>query len=303
MLYPDFNDLVALKDLKLDLTSMSRRSSHSIVLGGHHSPFRGQGLEFDFVRKYVPGDDIRNIDWRVTARTDSPHLKIFREERERNIFLCVDMNAGMRFGTKKTFKSVQAAHIAAILGWRAMAAQDRISACLYGDVPNGIEFFAPARTRKSFSTILRRLSEPTQVEHKISLEKAFQHINQVVPTGALIYFISDFLEIEDHFREKENISRVVKKCDIVFISVNDQADKTIHPSGVMGFCLGNEKISIDTDSVAGKEAYERQWKENRKTLHEMTMGLRIPLIELSTESDLRRDLVFGLKGLSARKRR
>src|ERR1700722_4557819 len=128
MLYPDFNELAAFKDRRACLSHISQKAVKSIVPGNHHSPFRGQGLEFDSVRKYVPGDDIRNIDWRVTARTDSPHLKIFKEERERHILLCVDMNAAMRFGTKKTFKSIQAAHIAALLGWRGMANNDRISA-------------------------------------------------------------------------------------------------------------------------------------------------------------------------------
>src|SRR5579862_7094005 len=113
MLYPDFNDLISYKERKLGKLQLARRKVSATATGNHHSPFRGQGLEFDAVREYVPGDDIRNIDWRVTARTGSPHLKVFQEERERHIVLCVDMNATMRFGTRNTFKSVQAARVAA----------------------------------------------------------------------------------------------------------------------------------------------------------------------------------------------
>src|SRR5690348_13237596 len=103
MLYPDFDELVSYKNLKVG--GAPARLSQSLVAGGYRSSFRGRGLEFDSVREYVPGDDIRNIDWRVTARTGSPHLKIFQEERQRTVFLCVDTHAGMRFGTRKTFKS------------------------------------------------------------------------------------------------------------------------------------------------------------------------------------------------------
>src|SRR5262249_3770144 len=138
MLYPDFDDLVALKRRKSDIAYSSSRAIKSANPWNYLSPFRGHSLEFDSVLQYIPGDYIRNIDWRVTARIGSPHLKLFREDRERHLLICVDVNAAMRFGTKNTFKSVQAARIAALLGWRGMAQQDRVSACLYGDVINGI---------------------------------------------------------------------------------------------------------------------------------------------------------------------
>ncbi|HEV8051229.1 MAG TPA: DUF58 domain-containing protein [Parachlamydiaceae bacterium] len=304
MLYPDFNDLVAFKDLKLDLVQPSFRASQSTVLGAQHSPFRGQGLEFDSVRKYVPGDDIRNIDWRVTARTNTPHLKIFKEERERHIVLCVDMNAAMRFGTRNTFKSVQAARVAALLGWRGMANQDRISGCLYGDVPDGVEYFAPQRTRKSFSTLLKRLSEPTHQQHSIPIADVFKHVGQAAHTGSLIYFISDFMEIDNDFQHEMHISRLVKKSDVVFISINDAADRSISSVGNLGFCgLDKETVYVNTDSNSGRSAYEQQWKENREMLYGITSKWKIPLVELTTESDIRRELVLGLKSIARRKRR
>jgi uncharacterized protein (DUF58 family) len=103
MLYPDFNDLISYKNRKLDKMQLARRKMIQAARGNHHSPFRGQGLDFDAVREYVIGDDIRNIDWRVTARTGSPHLKLFKEEKERHTIICVDMNSAMRFGTRNTF--------------------------------------------------------------------------------------------------------------------------------------------------------------------------------------------------------
>ena len=111
--------------------------------GDYASPFRGQGLAFHEVREYRFGDDIRSIDWRVTARTDKPHVKVFTEERERTVILCIDANAAMRFGTRGTFKSVQAARAAALLGWQANGSNDRVGCIVFGDVPGGMQFFAP----------------------------------------------------------------------------------------------------------------------------------------------------------------
>lgn len=215
MLYPEFDELVSYKDLKLDLSQGSLRASHSLTLGGQHSPFRGQGLEFDSVRQYVPGDDIRNIDWRVTARTGSPHLKIFQEERQRHILLCIDMNTGMRFGTRRTFKSVQAARIAALLGWQGMAHHDKISACLFGDIPGGIEFFTPKNGRMSFSQLLKRLCEPSAESSHVHLVEAVRRVSHAAQTGSLVYFISDFMDLES--RELERLlSRLRQRCDVVF---------------------------------------------------------------------------------------
>lgn len=304
MLYPDFNDLVAFKDRKSDLMHFSNRSVKSIVPGNHHSPFRGQGLEFDSVREYVPGDDIRNIDWRVTARTGSPHLKIFKEERERHMVLCVDMNATMRFGTRNTFKSVQAARVAALLGWRGIAHHDRVSACLFGDVPDGIQFFAPKRNRQSFCSMLKMLSEPYSERHNIPLKDVLQPVNQAAQTGSLIYLISDFMDISGNFQQEAGLSRLNKRCDVVFIAINDRADKSIYPVGPLGFC-GNdkEKIFVNTESLAGREAYVEQWNENRQRLYEITSRFKIPMIELTTESDVHRDLILGMKNIAKGRKR
>src|SRR5271155_4260155 len=106
MLYPDFDELVALRNKAARLSLASARQSMAIASGDYTSPFRGQGLVFHEVREYRFGDDIRSIDWRVTARTGKPHVKVFIEERERTVILCINANASMRFGTRGTFKSV-----------------------------------------------------------------------------------------------------------------------------------------------------------------------------------------------------
>ncbi len=304
MLYPDFNDLITCRDRKEGLIHPSSRSVKSTISGNHPSPFRGQGLEFDAVREYVAGDDIRNIDWRVTARTGSPHLKIFKEERERHIVICVDMNASMRFGSRNTFKSVQAARVAALLGWSGIAHQDRISACLFGDVPGGIQFLPPKRTRKSFCSMLKILSDPPTEFHHVSLESALEQVCISAHTGSLIYVISDFMDIDKKFQYEASINRLIKKCDVVFVGVNDQSDKAIIPVGVVGFCATDlDKVYINTESVSGRKAYAAQWEARQKCLQDTIVKLKISMIELTTESDVYRDLIFGLKNMSRRKKR
>jgi len=296
MLYPNFDELVALKDRKLHLTLASDRSVKSTVSGDHHSPFRGQGLEFDAVREYVPGDDIRNIDWRVTARKGSAHMKIFKEERERNVIICVDMNDTMRFGTRNTFKSVQAARVASLLGWRGLTNRDRVGACLFGDVPNGVQFFAPKRTRKSLWAMLKLLTEPPTGHHLISLEETLQHVNKAAQTGSLIYIVSDFMDITDNLDWL--LIRLNKRCDVVFVAINDPADQLICPVDTVAFQgSDSEKVYVNTESLVGRKAYAAQWEENRKKLHEITTRAKVSMIELTTETDVYRDLILGLKNV------
>jgi uncharacterized protein (DUF58 family) len=304
MLYPDLNDLMALKNRKSKLVPPSNRLAKSNLSGNYTSPFRGQGMEFDSVREYVLGDDIRNIDWRVTARTGSPHLKLFQIERERQVIICVDMNASMRFGTKNTFKSIQAARAAAILGWQALDQNDRVSACLFGDVVQGLQYLPPKRSRQSLFNLFKTLAHPPIEHHQVMIKDTLEHVIQKAHAGSLIYVISDFMEISKTPQYEKVLRRLGHGFETVFISINDAADKTLFPVGILG-CSANqtEKLYINTDSIAGIKAYEAQWSENREHLYEMTSRSKIPLIELTTQSDIHRDLIFELKNRAKRKKR
>ncbi|CRX37946.1 DUF58 domain-containing protein [Estrella lausannensis] len=303
MLYPDFDELISYKDRKLDKMELSRRKVSSTTAGNHHSPFRGNGLDFDSVREYVPGDDIRNIDWRVTARTGSPHLKLFREEKERHTIISVDMNATMRFGTRNTFKSIQAAKCASLLGWRALAHQDRVSACFFGDVQGGLHYFSSKRSQKALCMMLKTLTEPPAEQHQIPLESALQHIARAAHPGSLIYLISDFMDLSPSFQTDSGLSRLCKTCDIVFISINDIADKALASAGVIAFCgQGGEKMYVNTDSIKGRKSYAALWDENRQALDTITKRFKIPLIAFSTESDIPRELPLSLKKIAKRKK-
>ena len=157
--------------LRLDDLLELRHQAHTLGLSSHHlvnssfsglyaSVFRGQGLNFEEVREYREGDDIRNMDWKVTARTGDPHLKVFREERERSVMLCVDMGAHMAFGTRNTFKSVQAARAAALIGWAANGLHDRVGGILFRGDNEDTDYFRPTKDRRALWRLLKALTAP-----------------------------------------------------------------------------------------------------------------------------------------------
>jgi uncharacterized protein (DUF58 family) len=293
MLLPTFHELAALKCRSSKLMHSAKTPTRSLRAGNYVSPFRGPGLEFDSVREYVPGcDDIRQIDWRVTARIGAPHIKLFREERERQVFFCVDRNSSMQFGTKNTFKSVQAAKVAALLGWAAIGQNDPVGAYLFGGSCGEMQFFPPNRTNQSFARLLHALCREEKGPD-ISCSTALQIISRRPHTGALIYLLSDFLDGSlDDPEFEASLSILKKKCDLVFLSINDPADGAIYPLGELFFSGDKEEepFLADTDNAAGQKAYQALWSHNRAKLKQVTAKYRIPLISLTTESKLPEEL-------------
>jgi uncharacterized protein (DUF58 family) len=299
VLYPDFGELIQLGQNAARLSIFSGRQSMAAGPGDYTSPFRGQGLAFHEVREYNFGDDIRSIDWRVTARTDKAHVKVFTEERERTVILCIDANAAMRFGTRGTFKSVQAARAVALLGWQANASKDRVGCIVFGDVPGGIKYFTPTRSRQALWQTLKLLSRTVAGESKASVspETALKYLERVVPTGALLLVIGDFPDATDALEKR--LGNLRRRCDVVLVAINDPADREIPAMDIVAFeDEAGHKLTLDTDSRAGREAYARQWRENRKRLEDIAARWRIGIVDLHTNKDVHADLLSGLRHLN-----
>jgi uncharacterized protein (DUF58 family) len=300
MLYPDFDELVALRNKASGLLLASGRQSMAIASGDYTSPFRGQGLAFHEVREYRPGDDIRSIDWRVTARTDKPHVKVFVEERERTVILCINANASMRFGTRGTFKSVQAARAAALLGWYANGQNDRVGCMVFCDVSEGVQFFTPARSRQALWQALRLLSRKTHGVHKapVPLETALNYLERVAPTGSLIIIIGDFYQSTETLERR--LGNLHRRCDVVLVTINDPADRDIPAMGTVIFADDTgHKCIFDSGSREVREAYARQWNESRKQLVDIAKRRDIGIVDLHTGKDIYTDLQLGLRRLSS----
>jgi len=297
MIYPDFKELLQLGYMTGKLNLASRRPVLSIVSGDHRSPFRGKGLEFEEVREYVHGDDVRNIDWRVTARTGRPHLKLFAEERERSILICTDVNHMMRFGTRGTFKSIQAARITALLGWAASREHNRIGGSFFGNVENGMLFIDPARSRRSLWRMLKQLCDRNDhFAEPVLLEDHLRYLSKAVPPGALVFIISDFMVLTDSL--KKRLSDLHRRSDVVLVSVNDPADQYLQPVGPLIFSDdGNKKLVVDTADKLGSKAYQQLWGRNRATLQNIVNTIGLGYIALSTDRDITSDLASGVKQL------
>jgi uncharacterized protein (DUF58 family) len=333
MLYPDFKELLQLAGRAPRPNLNTRQKTMAAAAGNYASPFRGQGLEFHEVREYRAGDDVRNIDWRVTARMNRPFMKVFTEERERTVLLCVNAGPAMRFGTRGTFKSIQAARAAALLGWMAQAGNDRVGALIFGDVPDGMQFIAPARSRgplwRTLKTLCRkpvaktpshplageRVSErgisfdakvspsprpsPPQGRGEGDLETALTMLERTAPTGALVFIISDFQPVTDSL--EKILANLRRRCDIIMVSVTDPADRELPPMEAIWFSdTGGKRILAGTGSKKGRESYARQWRENRTKLEDMAVRQRVSIIDLHTNTDVYAELLQGLRFVEQR---
>jgi len=147
------------------------------------------------------------------------------------------------------------------------------------------------------------LVQPPIEQHQVSLEAALQHIGRTAHSGSLIYLISDFMDLSANFSNDPSLSRLSKSCEVVFVSINDAADRALAAAGVIGFYgRGSEKVYVNTDSFKGRETYAAEWQASRSILTSTAKRLKIPLIELSTESDIHSDLLLSLKNTARGKK-
>jgi len=298
---------------RLDELLELRHQAHTLGIASHHlvnttfsglyaSVFRGQGLNFEEVREYREGDDIRNMDWKVTARTDEPHLKVYREERERSVVLCVDHGPHMFFGTRGTFKSVQAARAAALLGWAANSVNDRVGGMLFGDADTGLVHFQPTKDRRAVWRLLNEMANPVRrAQHGIDcIDRVLKRADRGSGTGSLIFLIGDFnRELKGL---DKTLGQVCQKHSVVLVPVDDPADREIPSVGRALFRDAEGRIvEIDTDDAAGQRAFTERWEARRATLTKLANRLGVAVIPVQTSHDVHYSLMSGL-ALRARSR-
>jgi uncharacterized protein (DUF58 family) len=301
-LYPRLDDLLELRHQAHTLGLSSHHLVNSSFAGLYASVFRGAGVNFEEVREYREGDDIRYMDWKVTARTDRPHLKVFREERERSVVLCLDKGPHMGFGTRGTFKSIQAARAAALIGWAASRLNDRVGGLVFGDPGVGLQHFRPARGRRALWQLLRTLTEPGS-EQRASVDclaGALKRATLGLPTGSLVFVIADLN------REVMDLERVLgdltQRNSVVLIPVDDPADWLIPSMGVATFTgTDGTLVEIDTDDVAAQRAFRDSWQQRRELLQAIARRLHIILLPVRTDEEIHLSLMRAL-GQRARSR-
>ena len=226
--------LIDLRLLAGNAIGSTRKKSQSQQAGNFISPFRGRGMDFSEVRLYQPGDDIRSIDWRVTARTGKTHTKLYTEERERAVYFVVDTGPGMQFGTKVSFKSVVASKIAGLLAWSSMSHGDRVGGILFSGSEH--KELKPLGGKRGVMSFLKSLVEwnyksfqQTRVFKQSEFEDIVLRLKRIARPGSLIFIISDFSNFYEN--SQRYLSQISQHCDVVLIKVYDVLEKSAPPPG------------------------------------------------------------------------
>lgn len=260
-----------------------------IFAGQYHSAFKGNGIEFEGVREYQIGDDIRSIDWNVTARTGKPHIKKFLEEREVTVMILVDASMSCRFASVNKLKSSLAAEIAAVLAFSAIRNKDKIGLIIFTD---RIEKFIPPR--KAISHVLRIIREVLYFEPEgklTNISNALEFLNKVMPRKVICFLISDFFEINNDLERQINgatykkaITIANKKHDVVAITLNDPSEIDLPDCGLLQLedAETGKKVLIDSSSRTVREKYHQGALERLKTRERQFKSIGIDQIDIST---------------------
>lgn len=299
---PYFDELLELRHPARALQFATRRRVNTRLSGLYASVFRGQGLEYEETREYRPGDEIRNMDWRVTARKGTPHLKVFREERERVVMLCVDQSAAMHFGTQGTFKSVQAARAAALLGWAANEQHDRVGGLIFGRAEQPLLLLRASRTRRSLWQLLRTLTTPATYAdpHQDWLLLALARLASSLQHNALILVLADFNQPAP--RLEAQLAQLRQRHEVVLFPVDDPCDRELPAVGSVLFTgPDGQQLWLDTDDGASRTHYQAAWRARREALGTMANRLGVGLAPLDTATEVHEVLRQGLQQLARRR--
>jgi uncharacterized protein (DUF58 family) len=286
--YCDLAELTAAR-LAADGLGLQRlRRAHSPLLGELRANLRGRGLEFEEVRAYQAGDDVRNIDWRVTARTGRPFTKLFREERERPSLLVIDQRQPMFFGSRTCFKAKLAAYYGALLAWAALQQGDRIGGLIIGN--NERHEIRPRRARKTAMAWLNalynfnhKLRRDTQLTNSAdSLVAALADLRRIARPGSAIVIVSDFAGAE-HPQVRELLYSLARHCEITALFIFDPLERELPPPALYTVTDGVQRVALDSGENALRTRHRALFEQRLQTLQQLFAGMAIPLLEASTE--------------------
>jgi uncharacterized protein (DUF58 family) len=281
MIIPDLGELWALRGAAHGLSLHGRKAAHATLLGAHSSAQRGRGLEFQEVRPYVAGDDPRNIDWRVTARRGRPHTKLFREEREQPVWLLVDLQPGLFFGTRRQLKSALATRAAALLAWVGSLGGDRIGAVIAHGA--GETRIVPARARQTgVLPLLQALlqSQPTAPGDPapLALEAALRALLPLVRSRSQILAISDFAGLRP---EADSLwTALAAHGDLRLYWVTDPLEEEGLPNGRFRAGLPGRLRLLEGARM--RERWHQAWREREARIASLSQRNAAPVVRLDT---------------------
>ncbi len=256
--------------------------TNHIFGGEYHSAFKGRGMSFSEVREYAYGDDIRSIDWNVTARSNTPYVKIFEEERELTLMLLVDISASSLFGTTSQTKRNLITEICAVLSFSAITNNDKVGVIFFSDKVE--RYIAPKKGRSHILFIIRELItlEPHH-NAQTNIQAALKFLNNIMKKRAITFLLSDF--ISEPYKEALNVAG--KRHDIIGINVSDKRDKEIPDIGVMKVrdAESGKMIWVDTSSTSFRKKYAANYQQHEQYTRDVFMKSGSSFVPIQTDDD------------------
>ena len=300
--YVDLDNLIRIQFKARDFSFLPRQPVTSILSGRYASRLRGRGLNFEELRRYMPGDDIRTMDWKVTARTRSPHVRVYTEEKDRSVVLIVDQRINMFFGTRDKLKSVTAAEAAALGVWRALDVGDRAGAVVFNDTE-----LVDVRPQRSQSTAMSILGTIVKMNHALHadtavepnpamLNKALEAALQLISHDTLVVMISDFFGVDE--QTERLTARMAEHNDVLALLIHDPI--RLKPA-VQNLTVsdGSRQMEIDFADKQVREKIADDYDDEQVHITRFLRKLAAPLLMISNEGDVV-DQVRRLLGVPGR---
>jgi len=276
-----------------NLDYLPHHRSMAGISGLHLSKMRGRGIDFEEFRPYQAGDDIRLIDWRVTARTGKPFTKVFREERERPVIVAVDQTHNMFFGSQVAFKSVLAAQAAAVLCWLAIDNGDRVGGLVFSDTESSL--VRPKRSRRSALHLLNQVYKynqslqhirdpeaqvPSDPTFQPGLAHALGQIRRITKPGSTLYVVSDFVTLDE--KALQYLNQLSQHNNVVCCFIYDALEESLPVPGMYSITDGSHKGSLNTHSPRARARYQEQFRNRMAGMESELDRLQIRLIKIRT---------------------
>ncbi|MDR1951276.1 MAG: DUF58 domain-containing protein [Bacteroidales bacterium] len=260
--------------------------SQQIFSGQYHSAFKGRGMAFSEVREYTYGDDVRSIDWNVTARFNHPYIKVFEEERELTVMLLIDVSSSNLFGTQKQFKQDLITEISAVLAFSAIQNNDKVGVIFFSDQVE--KYIPPKKGRTHILRIIRELLTINPVHKQTNIGEAMRFLNNVIKKRCTAFVLSDFFD-----NDYEHSLKIVKKRhDVIALRVYDERETTLPNVGLVRIIdqESNRETTIDTSVRKNREAYKNRWLNHEKQTDDTFKKFAIRSAKIKTDEDYVRPL-------------
>lgn len=298
--YAQLDDLVRLRFKAAGFSFLPRQPLHSVLAGRHASRLRGRGLNFEELRGYLRGDDPRHIDWRVTARTGQPHVRVYTEEKDRAVWLLVDQRLAMFFGSRRRMKSVVAAEAAAVGAWRVLAQGDRVGALVFDD--QTVDVFEPQRSEVQ---VMRILEAVVRKNHALNAQSRIRPapnmLNRVLRQAAslarhdcLVCLVSDGAGIDRDTRRY--VTRLAQHNDVLSVFVYDPLEREMPEAGALVFSDGQSQIEFDTSERRLRDAYRSDFERRLARMAATSRQHAIPLLTVHTDAPVLEQVRESLGG-------